>query len=72
MLPFELKAQLGEQRQPQRAESMLDTYFGAWRAGDQEEILTGQAESMYSAKMCSLSLILTPSAGFGSSVFLVA
>lgn len=72
MLPFEQKAQLGERRQPQRAESMLDAYFGAWGAGGQEEILTGPAESMYSAKICSLLFILTPSAGLGSSVFLAA
>lgn len=72
MLRFEQKAQLAERRQPQRAESRLDTYFGAWAAGGQEEILTGPAESMISAKMCSLSLILTPSVCLGSCVFLAA
>ena len=47
MLPFEQKAQLGEQRQPQCAESLLETRFGARGAGVQEGILAGPAESGY-------------------------
>lgn len=72
MLRFQQKAQLAEWRQPQRAESRLDTYFGAWGAGGQEEILTGPAENMIPVKTCSLSFILTPSVCSGSSVFLAA
>lgn len=67
MLPFEQKARLGEQQQPQSAHSLLDTYFGARGAGDQEGILTGLAESGYSwEQKCTVSHVFNSKCSLSS------